>query len=288
MERGHLYCSDTSSFKSFSERTSHITQIAALRDDDKFSCYIMPKKTIGPKASAITGIKKSNGVMYHNNICVESLNISEALDAFLEFINKTNNNLLIGHNIQSYDCPVLMNALDSCGKLQLFFKNVIGFMDTLKLIKLSCPEEKSYSQVSLVSNIMGESYDAHDALEDVSSLQKLVKHLDPKFETAAIAKSTFSPEYSLSSHAYSKQVGNNLPSLQNLIERKIISKSIARSIAGSGLCYKHLVLAFKRNGRNGIRDIFSERCEHNHVRVTKSNKIIDTVSDFFSKQQAEM
>ena len=36
------------------------------------------------------------------------------------------------HNIRSYDCPVLLNALMSCGKLSTFLKcSVLCFVDTL-------------------------------------------------------------------------------------------------------------------------------------------------------------
>lgn len=81
-----------------------------------------------------------------------------------------------------------------------------------------------------------------------------------------------------------KKLHQNLPSLKLLINSKVITLRTATVIliAKSGLNFYHLKLAFTRNGRSGIKYIFTEKCGLS-VRVTKSAKIISSVSDFFEK-----
>ena len=45
----------------FPARDSHITQLAAVCGDEKFSTYILPRKPITRKASEVTGIEVVNG-----------------------------------------------------------------------------------------------------------------------------------------------------------------------------------------------------------------------------------
>lgn len=45
-------------------RNSHITQIAAVCGNEKFSQYVMPKVPMTSKAAEVTGIDPINGKMY--------------------------------------------------------------------------------------------------------------------------------------------------------------------------------------------------------------------------------
>ena len=47
----------------FPARKSHITQIAELHGDDKFSTYVMPKVAISLSALEITGLQTKDGVL---------------------------------------------------------------------------------------------------------------------------------------------------------------------------------------------------------------------------------
>ena len=72
----------------------------------------------------------------------------------------------------------------------------------------------------------------------------------------------------------------NLATLQHLVTCGVISKGMSEKIAKSGLCYKHLQLAYERNGEDGIQAFFSERF-NGSVRITKSKKIISSVAQHF-------
>ena len=74
---------------------------------------------------------------------------------------------------------------------------------------------------------------------------------------------------------------SNLPSLQVLIQNNVLSESMAKKIADSGLNYSHIKLAYDRNGDDGIKDLFTEKFVGKR-RVTADRKIISRVCQYFS------
>ena len=91
----------------FLDRTSHITQLAAVHGNETFSTYVVPGIPITPSASDIIGLELRNGTLYHHGKNVN-------LDSFFNFLEKINNVILTGHNIKTFDCPVFLEASDSC------------------------------------------------------------------------------------------------------------------------------------------------------------------------------
>ncbi|XP_065944826.1 uncharacterized protein [Magallana gigas] len=260
-------------------RTSHIIQLAAVHGEDKFSAYVTPKRPITPSASEITGLVVRNGKLYHLQKEVNAISLIAALDSFLKFLEKYNSGvILVGHNIKSFDCPVLFRALESCSLLSKFSSKVNGFLDTKLLFRISHPNLTSYSQQSLVARLLGCTYGAHNALEDILALQKLVDKVD--LSDGKYKNATFSICYALNALLYQKEVDKNFPSLQILVEKKVLSLCMAKKIAGSALNFDSLKLAHSRDD-NGIRVLFTEVCSNGSVRVTKSNKVIEAVSSFF-------
>ena len=55
-----------------------------------------------------------------------------------------------------------------------FKSKAIGFSDSLPIFRQKFPQMKTYSQTYLMSEILQEQYDAHNAKEDVSLLYKLI------------------------------------------------------------------------------------------------------------------
>lgn len=100
-------------------------------------------------------------------------------------------------------------------------------------------------------------YPAHDALHDVIHLQKLVNSLE--FDTEDRKKATFSTQraiYSIESVLISSL---NLPSLQPLVDKKIISVTMSKKIVASNLNYSALKLSYSRS-EEGIRQLLSGKC----------------------------
>ncbi|XP_062599976.1 maternal protein exuperantia-like [Saccostrea cucullata] len=267
-------------------RTSHILQIAAIKGEHNFNEYILPKAPIPPKVRELTGIRIEAKKMYHHDKEVKAVNITTGLTSFLDFLSSNNSTsvVLFGHNIKKFDVPVLFHALLSCGIMEKFVERVDGFVDTLPLFKLVEPGLSSYSQTNLFKHLLDEAYEAHDALQDVIALQRLLCHSNPT--TADKVKNSFSLASTLERFLHCQQSKPCESSLSPLLHQKIITKRTASKIANSGLCFQHLQLAHTREGRQGIEDILKEQFR-GKPRVTTSKRIIDAIADFFQNALAE-
>ena len=67
----------------------------------------------------------------------------------------------------------------AAGLCEMILSTVTGFCDTYSLFKEIVPGQKSYSQKSLVDNLIGSEYQAHCSLSDaILALQALVTHFN--------------------------------------------------------------------------------------------------------------
>ena len=91
--------------------------------------------------------------------------------------------------------------------------------------------KKIFLQSSLMADLMNETYAAHNSLDDVKALQKLLGLVSSKF-----------PEYvfGLSVILNSANVATFKATLLPLQKGKFISQSVAAKIARGGLIYNHL------------------------------------------------
>lgn len=155
-------------------RTSDILQIACVCGDREFSVYTRPTCTISIGASAATGLTYYGGVLKLKGEAVDSLTILEGLEQFIAFVSSFPKAVLIGHNIISFDIPVLMHNLFKHNLLEKFQDVIFGFVDTLKLSKRIYPKAEmgNYRQENLVQKLLGETYNAHNAVSDVEVLQR--------------------------------------------------------------------------------------------------------------------
>ena len=221
--------------------------------------------------------------MYHAEEEVNAARIKSALKSFLCFLKSFQSKIvLVGHNILSFDCRVLHNALHSCDMVNDYRDIVDGYVDTLKYFRSVKPGLKSYKQEVLCQN-HDIKYREHDAREDVNALQCLCRK--ECFELQSVCskiKCTCDFESVEQMLTYCKTLNKNLPSLQPLVEGKVLSKSMARKVAGSGLNYNYLELAFQRDPGNGIKNLFYEQTCTGPSRVTKSGKIVAKVVEHFS------
>ena len=132
---------------------------------------------------------------------MDSKSAKEGLKSFVEWLKaKEMPVVLFDHNAKSFDCKRLIFSLQKCDLLNSFQSCVVGFVDTLMLFKSIMPHRNKYSQESLVSDLLGISYSAHDSLDDVGALQRLLswKEVNEK----AIIKSSFTLNYAINSTKY--------------------------------------------------------------------------------------
>ena len=253
-------------------------QISAVGNETVFDQYVLPKRAMTKKAMEVTEIKIVNKKIYHKNAEVNHLLIKDALDNFVKFIGDDNSTILIAHNCKSFDMHILMNAFKNVDILEALTSRVLGFVDTLPMFKILHPKRISYSQVNLYGDILKETYDAHDSLQDVIALKRLANHSNPPIDTRESTSFTISSGVQVFTHK--QQAKGRQISLRPMLDSKVISVGMSSKIAESGLTLAHLHLAYQRNGKEGIKDVLSEMTD-GRVRVTKSQKIIDSISGFF-------
>ena len=183
--------------------------------------------------------------------------------------------LLIGHNIKTFDCHVLLNAVKSCGMLGMLEKKVAGFLDTLSDFRSSTTPP--YKQEKLYERLVGGTYDAHNALEDVKALQKLIDKINPSSEERR--KYTFSIQYVLDVQKYKKDAANNRAGWKTLIERGVITSNMAEKAAKSGLRPEHLEFSFENGGEDAVYHVLSQPTLSG-LRVTNNKEISKRLSDY--------
>ena len=228
-------------------RNSDITQIAAQCGDRKFNNYVLPRCDISKEASSVTGLsfQRSTNKLYHNGDQVEAVSQREALLNFIEFLNVKNTSVLVGHNVSMFDIPILVNRLREFSLLSTVANGVSGYIDTLKVARKVFSKEKvtNYKQQTLVTEILGKQYSAHNAVEDVMSLQELFsKELQQHCGSEDI--------YSLKYHLIRSE-------LKDLVNKKVISDVISTKLSRHGISLAHLKLAQSRDP-NGARAILQE------------------------------
>lgn len=120
----------------------------------------------------------------------------------------------------------------------------------------------------MLKNHAGCTFEAHDAVEDCTYLQKRVEH-----------HSTYSYilNYSFSRIILCKlyfrwKTKSNLPTLMPLLTNKTVSESMVKRMSLPGSSMHYLQLAYQRRGFDGVQSVLSECC-HGKPRETKRRNI---------------
>lgn len=254
-----------------------ITQIAAVAGEDSFDRYILPTQPISAGATQATGLSVINNVLCYKGMPVHSVSLQIAMEDFLVWLQSRKPCLLIGHNFRVFDFPRLTRSLELCQLLPSFESCVLGFVDTLPLCKEVYPGLERYTQEHLVQNVMNAQYGAHNALEDVKSLQKLVTF--SKLDTDKLFAHSTSVNSAIDTYMFEKKGDVNLITFSSMLQHKVISKQMALKMSRSGLSLGHLRLAVDRGGRDGLYHLFTEKV-NGKVRVTSANRIVQNVFNF--------
>ncbi|XP_068216108.1 DNA polymerase III PolC-type-like [Palaemon carinicauda] len=265
------------------EADCDIVQLSSAVGQQYFNAYILPSKNISWKASEVTGLKCDSGSLYLKGKIVEALEPREALQKWLNWIRPVAPVVLIAHNCYNFDSRRLLNNYKRYGLLDELGQLVMGFIDTLPLFKELYPKMASYRQEELVTKILKESYDAHDSLADVQSLQKLVmKH---NLNDKLLLKFSFTYQSLLEYIEYSKRGKENAASLQSLVDSKHLSRGMAETVGKSGLTLENLRQACVEGGKELLEKVLSEPTSSGQPRVTRNRSVLNKLHDFFSSER---
>lgn len=149
--------------------------------------------------------------MFHDGEQVDAVHLVAAVDALLNFYTKFQSKVvLVGHNVKSFDCHIFLNSLQNCGKTQEIGNCVAGFVDTKQLFKVFDSKVGSFSLENVYKYYVCEPQKAHDALEEVLALQKLVTSVGVDLSDPKYLSSSFTFSNAVDSHSYSLEVRKNI------------------------------------------------------------------------------
>ena len=160
-----------------------ITELCALDlfSSDKFySTYVDPKRAIHPDASKMTmlmydkiaGLRFGEGT---KSVKVPAVPFKQAICKFLHWLGN-DTAILVAHSGIKFDFPVLCAALSGTGQLQEFTRKVVGFVDTMPLLKDMLPNDSYgfHKLNNLVEVMLKTTTKGHSAYFDVLNLQLIV------------------------------------------------------------------------------------------------------------------
>ncbi|XP_048769973.2 DNA polymerase III PolC-type-like isoform X1 [Ostrea edulis] len=266
----------------------HITQIGAveIESGNVFSTYVQPKIPIEPGAEETTGIVCDGTSVFAHGSKVTAVPICEAILNFLKWLGTFGKYgiILVAHNVRVFDFRVLSHAIDCIGLQEDFLEIVSGFTDSLSLIRSKHKKLEKYSQIFLAKHFCNETYSAHDAVEDVKMLSKI---LSVAVSQSELSKAAYDAETPFLQDKFNSAKTLYLPSLNILVGNGVMKMNMAENVAGSGLGLHHLKLIHKRSGEDGLRNIFCAQTSRGKPRVTSDCKVLDYVvpklCQFFSQ-----
>ncbi|CAC5404649.1 unnamed protein product [Mytilus coruscus] len=185
----------------------HITQIAAVEHEtgSQFSCYVVPKALISSGAEDITGIVWDGTNLRLKGKVVAALQIFEGTDKSKLF--------------------------------NLYLESCVGCIDSIAVMKSKFLKLPKYSQPYLAEHVCNKNYNAHNALDDVSMLNEILK--EAKVSSVYLLKHIYSPGDHLLQENFNKNKLRNLPSLHFLIGQGVVKMTTAENISGSGINFDH-------------------------------------------------
>ena len=264
------------------QRDCDIVQISAVTLDgrSKFNQYILPSKNIAPSASKVTGLTVNSGKLFLHGKPVSSVDVKEGLLLFQNWLSSFGKEIiLMGHNIKAFDVKHLLRHSNIH---RIDFPFLAGFIDTLPVFKSFHPGQSSYSQENLYRKIVGANYVAHNALTDVIALTSLINATIS--DISSLYPFTFSIEWFKSFVTFLEKRDRNLQTFQPLLESMSITKGMAEKAASTGLCYRYLQTAFRRQGELGIKALLGEQFAGT-VRVTKNARVISSLLNYFNAEE---
>ncbi|KAL4224099.1 hypothetical protein ACF0H5_017553 [Mactra antiquata] len=247
--------------------SSDILQIAAvdISSDKKFSAYVKPKIGFIPeKVRRLTDLELRGSEMYHHGLPVQSVPINDALNDFVNFLRPLEPVTLVAHNVL-FDAKIIMYNAMTHGLNDIC--NIInGFGDTLQLFRAEFVDRRerklSFAQDKLAKDILGVTYQAHDALEDVRILKRLVLSVENISEKL--------PVYNVNNikdrltRIVNERKFNS--SYESAVAQQVLTISKSKQLASAGLNFDHLKTIYVKSGESGINDILK-------VIMKSSNKV---------------
>ena len=200
-------------------------------------------------------------------------------------------------NASTFDTPILLRNFGSEFAERLTTKDIY-FADSLSLFKTliknqtPCLQNTDGSfpqtnQFSLYNFLFNNNFDAHDALEDVLALRKILFSSKLELATQTITDNSY-----LVSASHAVQDLEYLDRRQMLMQSfksnlsQCLKKNMTEKIAGSGLAFEDLKRVYSKYGKKGVIAILSKppSCPlPPRAGVTTTMRILTTIVKYFEE-----
>ena len=132
----------------------------------------------------VNGLVKQGDELFLRGKKVATSPMKEAVQAFLSVLRCVGGNekvVLVAHNAFSFDANFVLKLVASVGMLAELSAVVLGFSDTLPLFREQLPQRverrQPFSLEALAKDFLEEEFNLHEAVEDVSVLEKLIERV---------------------------------------------------------------------------------------------------------------
>ena len=231
-------------------------------------------------------IKSVNGnrKLFKENRPVETVSLHETITQFTKYLERTINKasisstdnkpvctVLVGHNAATFDTPILLRNGSECfakdlkrmgirlaDTLPLFKKLVKNKHPALKLAKQDGTSCRS-NQQPLYECLFQEHFDAHDALQDVLALRKILFCPTLVISEEDILNNCFvvdvmhaAEDFSFLDHRHELMQSFRGKLYNPGRDDRHVKQNIAEKIAGSGLSYKDPKTLYAKFGAAGL------------------------------------
>ena len=298
------------------ERTAEICQIAAIgsdTEDGMWLTYILPESDIDLFATVVHGlsityINDERRLMKHDNP-VEASSPKDGLSSFLTYL-KTHANcgvkiVLISHNGKQFDSRILCSNFNQHGIAPEKLEELgVVFSDSLPLVRelrrqlyppllVEGEPIQSVSLAALYHHVFKEEFQAHDAGSDAQALQRLLFHSSLGITPRRILAHSFTVLSAWKLNIFLNRSRKLLQTMTGTLyhpyckEQSVVTCSMAKKIAESGLGYSDLQQIYTMQGRDGITTVFKSPRpldggrQRPQARVTYMTRIIEAVIAHF-------
>jgi DNA polymerase III epsilon subunit-like protein len=282
------------------KRDSEILQIACVSFEDQsdsFSAYMVPDEGISPAASKVTDLTTSfqdgKKILLKGKHPLETpLSSHDVMQSFVEYLEKQEEKsngstlVLVAHNGEGFDFPVLFNSLkkfsllERVNSIKLCFMDSLPYLLSLKSLHNGEKKRQSFTLSSVYTKIFEGSFDAHDALSDCLALVKILqsdKYADTKLDIKSHQEKLRLPsdiEMSIKSKSDDRKRVLTLHPLP-------ISLSMKTKMAKNAIDMKSLESVYKEQGTKGLLAFLCLPVSGSKPRVTKNRRVLTDIVNFF-------
>ena len=281
---------------------SDILQISCTppnAESDTFSVNLFPEhRIIAQSATHVhsTSVEFRNGrkTLLRRGAELEAVSQTQGLTEFCNFLEQHSQSfqiVLIAHNGDKFDFPVLINSLKRNNLLGIFQSNNVFLMDSLRLISSEMKQKasplhscKGKSLSDLYEFLLKERFDAHDAQEDAASLSRILFQSPLQISVERLVGSSIWAAVFLKKMESAQEARSQKSTLHQLP----VSEGMKEKLGNAGLDFKAMEGIYEKGAIKALLTVLALpeafeqiRDKGSKPRVTKNLKTLAAIVNFF-------